>query len=272
MSFLDQITPLLITYNEAPNIERTLGALEWAREIVVVDSGSDDGTLELLAGNSRVRVLHRVFDTFARQCNFGLDRGAISTDWVLSLDADQVVTPELAAELRRLEPDAETSAYESSFGWSVFGRRLRGALYPPRVVLFRRQGARFEDTGHSHRVIAAGRVERLRGRILHDDRKSVSRWLEGQAGYSRAEAEKLAASDGGGLSGADRIRRLGVVAPFAALFTCLILRRGILDGWAGWHYAFQRMTYEAILSLRLIEARLRRRATAGERRERQPRT
>lgn len=259
MSFLDQITPLLITYNEAPNIERTLGALAWAREIVVVDSGSDDGTLEILARDPRIRVLDRPFDSFAAQCNFGLDQGGISTEWVLSLDADQIISPELVAELEALELEPETSAYECGFDWSVFGRRLRGAVYPPRVVLFRLLGARFEDLGHGHRAVTHGKTERLRGRIVHDDRKSVGRWIDGQVGYSRAEAKKLTAGPAGDLSAADRVRKLGVLAPFAALFTCLILRRGILDGWAGWHYAFQRMTYETILSLRLLEAKLRRR-------------
>ena len=72
---LDRITPLLITLDEEPNIERTLAALAWAREIVVVDSGSTDGTLELLRLDPRVRVVTREFDTFAGQLGFGLNAG-----------------------------------------------------------------------------------------------------------------------------------------------------------------------------------------------------
>ena len=68
----DGITPLLITFNEAPNIARTLDKLGWARRIVVVDSGSSDGTLEILARYPQVALFTRVFDNFADQCNFGL--------------------------------------------------------------------------------------------------------------------------------------------------------------------------------------------------------
>src|SRR5262249_57388185 len=82
----EQITPLIITLDEAPNIGRTLDKLGWARRIVVVDSGSTDGTLELLRGYPQVDVVQHPFADFAAQCNFGLTQ--VATNWVLSLDAD----------------------------------------------------------------------------------------------------------------------------------------------------------------------------------------
>ena len=258
MSFHDQITPLLITLDEAPNLERTLAALEWARDIVVVDSGSTDGTLEILAKMPQARVFHREFDSFARQCAYGVEQGGIATEWVLSLDADHVATPELVAELERLDPGPEVDGFRCGFIYCIFGRRLRGSLYPPRIVLFRRGRARYVDDGHGHHIEADGEVRDLQGALLHDDRKSFARWLAWQDRYARAEAEKLLTTDRSELGPADRLRRLGVVAPFAALFYCLILKRGLLDGRAGWHYAFQRMLAETVLSLRLLEARLSR--------------
>ncbi len=69
---LDQITPLIITYDEAPNIRRVLGKLVWAQRIIVIDSGSTDGTLDILKGYSQVNVINRPFVDFADQCNFGL--------------------------------------------------------------------------------------------------------------------------------------------------------------------------------------------------------
>src|SRR5689334_1363822 len=98
-----QITPLILTFNEAPNIGRTLEKLSWAREILLIDSGSTDETLEITrSAHPRVRVVTRPFDTFAGQCNFGL--GQITTEWVLSMDADYVLTPELVAEIQTLMP------------------------------------------------------------------------------------------------------------------------------------------------------------------------
>ncbi len=255
---LDEITPLLITLDEEPNVERSLDALEWARDIVVVDSGSTDGTLDLLEERPQVRVLHREFDSFARQCSHGVEHGGIRTEWVLSLDADHVLTPELTEELRCLSPDQTTSGFEAAFTYCIHGRALRGSLYPPRIVLFRRGRGSYRDDGHGHRIEVDGRVERLAARILHDDRKSLTRWLAGQDRYAREEARKLLGSGRSRLPLQDRIRKLVVVAPFAAFCYCLFVKRGLLDGRAGWHYAFQRMIAESLLSLRLLERKLSR--------------
>ena len=92
-----RLAALLLTYNEEANIERTLAALHWVPSILVIDSGSTDRTLEILASDPKVTTLHRPFDSFADQCNFGLD--VIKSEWVLSLDADYVVTPALAEEI-----------------------------------------------------------------------------------------------------------------------------------------------------------------------------
>jgi glycosyltransferase involved in cell wall biosynthesis len=86
---LDQITALILTFNEAPNIERTLSRLKWAREIVVIDSFSTDETCDLVRKLPQARILQREFDSFAQQCNFGLQH--IGTEWVLSLDADYLL-------------------------------------------------------------------------------------------------------------------------------------------------------------------------------------
>ena len=86
-TMLDAITPVLLTYNEAPNIARTLQHLSWARDIVVVDSGSTDGTLDILANMPRVRVFSRPFDTHHAQWRFATEETDIATAWLLRLDA-----------------------------------------------------------------------------------------------------------------------------------------------------------------------------------------
>src|ERR1041385_9186314 len=112
---LDQITPLILTYNEAPNIARSLGALRWAREIVVVDSFSDDDTVAIASSFPNVRVVQRVFDNHRNQWEFGLKETGISTPWVLALHADYVVSGELVAEIENLKPADQTAAYRASF-------------------------------------------------------------------------------------------------------------------------------------------------------------
>src|SRR5690348_1584101 len=101
---LAHITPVILTYNEAPNIGRTLEALRWASAVVVVDSGSSDATTAIARRFPNVRIFERPFDDHATQWNFGISETGIATPWILALDADYVVPPELAEELRALEP------------------------------------------------------------------------------------------------------------------------------------------------------------------------
>ena len=108
-SIAETITPLILTYNEAPNLHRTLGQLGWAKRIVVIDSYSTDETLQILNSYPQVQVYQRTFDTAACQDNFGLAQ--ITTEWVLSLDADYVLSDELVEEIQRLAPSDLTNAY-----------------------------------------------------------------------------------------------------------------------------------------------------------------
>lgn len=251
---IDQITALLITYDEAPNVERVLARLDWAKRIVVVDSGSTDGTLDILAAHHLVDVHHRPFDTFAAQCNFGLS--LIDTEWTLSLDADYVLSIELVEELRVLADDGTAAGYRARFIYDDYGRPLRASLYPPRTVLHRRNRARYRNEGHGHRVTIDGPVGSLGGAIHHDDRKPLSRWLSSQARYAQSEAEHLLSSPSEELSLIDRVRRLAWPAPLLALPYTLFVKRCVLDGAAGWHYALQRLLAELTIALAIIDRRL----------------
>jgi hypothetical protein len=253
---LNLTTPVLLTFNEAPNIERTLAPLGWAQDIVVVDSGSTDQTCEILRRYPRVRVFQRPFTTFADQWMFGLYETGIRTDWVLALDADYLLSEALVDELDGLAPGAETDGYRASFIYCVNGVPLRGAAYPPVTVLLRRARSRVEQDGHAHRARVPGVVIPLAAPIFHDDRKSLAHWLGSQSRYMHIEAEKLRATPAASLSWPDRLRRLLVIAPLAMFVYCYLVRGGILDGRAGLFYALQRATAEAILSLYLIQREL----------------
>lgn len=249
---LDQITPLILSYNEAPNIGRTLKQLGWAREVVVVDSYSDDSTVEILSGFPQVRLFQRNFDTHARQWNFGLKETGISSEWVMALDADFVLSPELVEEIKQLRPNAEVGAYRAPFVFCIHGRKLRSAVCPPATLLFRRAAAEFVQDGHTQKVQVAGRNESLSAPVFHDDRKPLSRWLKSQKRYAQLEAAKILHTPTPTLDFADRIRRLRVVAPVGMGLYCLLVRGGILDGRAGVFYAGQRMTAELMLSVFLL--------------------
>jgi glycosyltransferase involved in cell wall biosynthesis len=251
----DEITPMIITYNEAPNIARTVGKLLWAKRIVVIDSGSTDATLDMLRNFPQVDVIVHPFSDFASQCNFGLTQ--VGTPWVLSLDADYELSDALVDVLAGLRAPDGIAGYEAKFVYRIHGRALRGTLYPPRVVLYRKDKARYRNEGHGHRVAVEGEILTLDGVIYHDDRKPLARWFDSQQRYARIEARYLIETPRENLKPSDRIRRLGWAAPIGVFLYTLFVKGCILDGWSGWYYALQRLCAETLIALEILEQRLR---------------
>jgi len=249
-----EITPLVLTFNEAPNIRRTLEKLAWAQSILVVDSFSADETVEIIRSFPRARLVQRKFDTHTEQWNFGIEQAG--TPWVLSLDADYILPARFARELEALQPTGNLIAYFARFRYCILGRPLRGTLYPPRAVLFRRDRCRYTQDGHTQQLQLDGQTAVLDSVIDHDDRKPLSHWLSAQDRYSKLEAVKLAGAAPGELSFPDKLRRKIIIAPFLVFFYTLLVKGLIFDGWPGWSYVFQRTLAEMLLSLRLLEAQM----------------
>jgi glycosyltransferase involved in cell wall biosynthesis len=255
--FISDVAVLILTYNEASNIGRSLEALAGFPEIVVLDSGSADATCEIAASYPNVRMAVRPFDQHAMQWNYGLTSCGITRPWVLALDADFVVSERLVEEISALAPDLETAGYWISFCYCVLGRPLSATLYPPLVALFRRERAHYIQEGHTQRAAVDGRLLHLSGRINHDDRKPLSRWLASQQTYARLEAEHLLVKPAAKLRTSDRIRLMGWLAPIVVFAYTLIAKRCILDGWHGWFYVLQRSLAECMIALEIVDRRLR---------------
>lgn len=256
MTMRTDITPLVLTYNEEANIGRTLARLTWAPRVVVVDSFSTDMTVAICRDHPNVEVVQRAFDDHTAQWNFGLQH--VHSDWVLSLDADYVLSEALVAELSRWQPSSGVDGYFASFDYCVFGRPLRASLYPARIVLFRAGRATYAVDGHTQRLQLAGATAALGGHIQHDDRKPVDRWLADQVRYSHLEARHLLEARVGDLGRNDRLRQRIVWMPALVGVYALVARGLALDGWAGFYYVLQRVIAESLLSLRLLDERLRR--------------
>jgi len=250
---IKDITPVVITYNEEANVARTLDRLTWAQRIVVIDSGSTDETLKIVRSYRQVELFHKQFDDFASQCNFGIAQ--VNTPWVLSLDADYELSDELIAELHGLHPDSAAAGFRARFVYRIFGRPLRGTLYPPRTILYRKESAFYQNEGHGHRINVVGKVMSLTGVIFHDDRKPLARWFSAQERYARDEAEHLLASNPKALGVSDHIRLAAWPAPLAVFLYTLVIKGCLLDGWPGWYYALQRLLFETMLAVQLIERR-----------------
>lgn len=248
---LDSITPVILTYNEEPNLQRTLDKLHWAKSIIIIDSISSDKTVEIASKYPQVKIFAREFDTHANQWNYGLDQ--VETEWVLSLDADYLLSDALIEEMAQLEINTPFNAFLIKFKYCIFGKPLQGTLLPPRLALFRTAQSTYIDDGHTQLLSVNGKTSELESYILHDDRKPLSRWVWAQQRYVELEVNKLQSADWDELSWGDRVRSYRILAPFVILFYCLFFKKAILDGRAGWYYTFQRLFFEIWLSIRLIE-------------------
>ena len=250
---LEHVTPVILTYNEQANIERSLSALSWAKRVVVLDSFSDDAT-ELICGQyNNVEFHQRAFDQHATQWNAALDiaRKQNTETWALALDADHILSSDFIAELSTLPYPPQANGYWATFRYLINGKPLRGSLYPPVLSLFNADVARYSQDGHTQRVQVSEPHAFLNASIDHDDRKGWRRWFQSQQSYAKQEAKKLADEYWRDLSWPDRLRK-SALAPLAVLPYTLLIKGLAFNGWAGWVYSAQRFIAEVLLQWRRI--------------------
>ncbi len=250
----EQITPLILTYNEEENISRVLDKLTWANQVIVLDSKSEDNTRKLAEKYANVCFHVREFDSMAEQWNYGMS--LVSTTWVLSLDADYIVSENVLAEIDHL-PEIGCAGYAIPFKYCIAGKPIFGSLLPPRVCLFQKELCSYFNDGHTQRLKCNGPVGKLAQPLMHDDRKSLTRWLNNQKSYIALEAEKLFHASPEDLSLPDKIRKFTPFAPFLVFLYALFLKGAVLSGWRGVYYAYQRLFVEGLLAIHLLELKYR---------------
>ena len=224
---MTKLTVTVITHNEAPHIVEALQSVAWADEIVVVDSGSTDETVgRAQPYASRIEV--RPWTGYGTQKNYA---ASLAThDWILSIDADERVSPLLAGELRQLLASGPSAnGYEISRVSHYLGRWIRTTDWYPdfHVRLYNRSVARWSEHAVHESIHCPGRVERLRGELLHYPYRDVSEHLAKIDRYTTLLAEQWAAE------GRRTSAWQSVVYPRLAFLRNFVLRRGFMDGHTG---------------------------------------
>jgi glycosyltransferase involved in cell wall biosynthesis len=226
MAQRESISVVLITLNAAAQLAACLESVAFADEIVIVDSGSQDGTVAL-AERHGARVVFQSWLGFGRQKQYAVAQAA--HDWVLCLDADERVTPELRASIEAVLVRPATGAYRLARCNRFLGRYLRhGEGYPDwNLRLFDRRRARWsDDVVHEH-VVADNKVGVLDGDLLHDSAENLATYLGKQNRYTSLAAE-AAFNAGKRASGAKLL-----LSPLLRFFKFYFVRRGFLDGLPG---------------------------------------
>jgi glycosyltransferase involved in cell wall biosynthesis len=221
----------IITKNAAPRLAECLSAVAFADAIVVIDGGSTDGTVEIAQAHGARVLAQADWPGFGPQKNRALD--ALDTDWILSIDADEIVSPELAAAIRAAMAAPAADVYAVDRLSSFCGHWIRHSGWYPDWIprLFKRGGARFSDDLVHERLVFDTPAQRLTGKLMHysyEDFETVLRKLDA---YSTAGAQQRHA---GGKSGSFG-KALGRGA--WAFIRTYVLRRGFLDGRAGFMIA-----------------------------------
>lgn len=220
------LSVILITKNEAEVVGRCLESVRWADEIIVLDSGSTDATVEICRRYTD-KVLVTDWPGFGPQKNRAL---ALATcDWVLSIDADEWLDDALREAVREAIARADAQGFRLQRLSSYCGRYMRHSGWWPDEVLrlFRRNAGRFSDHRVHERVMVEGRVGTLPGLLLHESYRSLDQVLEKVNHYSREGALDL--------HGRGQRASLGTAVGHGlwAFFRTWILRRGFLDGREG---------------------------------------
>ena len=224
------LSVVLITQNAAAQLTECLASVAFADEVVVVDSGSTDGTAQL-AAHYGARVVAKEWLGFGRQKQFAVEQAA--NDWVLCLDADERVSPELAAGIVRALDAPGTPVYRMARRNRFLGRWLRhGEGYPDwSARLFDRRQARWSDDAvHEQLLYAASRgapLGTLTGDLLHESAEDLGRYLEKQNRYSSLAAQELHRR--GRSAGVARL----LISPLWRFAKFYFLRLGFLDGLPG---------------------------------------
>ena len=217
------LSVIVITKNEARDIARCLASVAWADEIIVLDSGSSDDTVAICQRFTQ-QVVVTDWPGFGRQKQRALDRAR--GDWVLSLDADEEVSPALKQEIQQAMLRTDVQGLELPRLSSYCGRQMRhGGWWPDPVLrLFRRDAGRFSDDVVHERVVVAGSIGRLREPLLHESYVDLDEVLSKVNRYSTLGAQQLFAQG--------RRSSLGL-AIGKGIWTFLrtyVLRAGFLDG------------------------------------------
>lgn len=265
------VTVMIFTLDEEIHLPSCLDALTWADDVIVVDSFSTDRT-EAIAREHGARFFQNRFTGFGSQRNWALDSCAPRHDWILILDADERVTPELATEITAIATanPSGVGAYRLKRRFYIWGRWLRySSLYPNWVVrLIHRDRVRYIDRGHAETQTVQGETRELQHDLIDENLRSIDDWFERQNRYARKEAEYELANEAGVRGWRDLVRsdplrrraalkRLSWRLPLRPLFYFVyayLWRRGFRDGRDGLVFCFMKALYQGMIVVKKYDA------------------
>ena len=269
-----RLTAIVLTHNEADNIGPCLDDLDWVDDVIVVDSGSEDRTVDLAqSARGDARIFSHPFQDFGDQRNWALDETDPQYDWVLFLDADERCPPAFRSAVQEVIANpGQKVGYYLCYRNYFLGQWLKRTTFFPswQLRLLRRGEVRYRKMGHGQQEVTDGQLGYLREPYDHFGlSKGVAHWIERHNAYSSHETElvaelleePLAVSD---ISSGDSVKRrrcLKRIAarlpgrPWIAFLYTYVVRMGFLDGRAGLNYCYLKLAHDLHVSVKRDESR-----------------
>jgi glycosyltransferase involved in cell wall biosynthesis len=240
-----QISVVIITKNEEDNLQLSLPALSWCKDIVVVDDYSSDQTVQV-AKSFGANVIQRKFDGFGTQKRFAVEQA--TNDWILNIDADEVLSSGLIEELKTLDLN-KAEAFEIPIRHVFLGRIFKKGKesYYHHLRLFNRNSGNFNEAEVHEKVLIKGPVNRLKEVILHYSYKDLQHYFVKFNAYTEAGAKKLY------LKGKSRSLLLILLLSPVYFFKHYIIYGNILNGKEGFIWSYLNAWYHTVKYLKLIE-------------------
>lgn len=223
------LTAIILTFNESDHITACIESVKFVDSVLIVDSYSTDDTLAL-AQSAGAEVVQNVFKNYADQRNFALDHVMDCADWVLFVDADERVTPELATEIRQVIADTNYAGYQIPRYNYIFGKVTRGAGWYPdyQTRLLRVGAADYDPLRQVHEVVLLdGELGTLKAHLTHYNYTDMAQFLAKQRKYTAYEAQIMF---GDGVKPKPQNYILQPLRHFRWRFVEL---KGYIDGWHG---------------------------------------
>lgn len=268
------VSVMIFTLNEEQNLPSCLDSLGFSDDVIVVDSFSTDRT-EAICRERGVRFFQNPFGGFGTQRNWAMDNTSPRHDWILVLDADERVPPEMARELalRLASPPPNVGAYRLRRRFHLWGRWLQhSSLYPTWIVrLVHRPRCRYVNRGHAETQEVQGDIAELDTDLIDENQKGILEWFERQTRYARKDAEFEIAEEARPARLADALspdplarraalKRLARRAPGRApayFVYSYVLRGGFLDGEDGLVFCTMRALYQQMVNIHKYDLRKR---------------
>ena len=264
------VTVIIPARDEALHIARCVDSARALGRVIVVDSGSSDGTREIAAAHG-AEVVEHAWEGHAAQKNWALGHLDMATPWVLLVDADEYLLDDTVAEIRQAVTREDVAGYYLARRYIFLGKELKHAWWYPdyQLRLFRREGARCEDVQVHEHMIVDGPVEPLRAPLMHENLKGLSAFVARHNRYSDLEAAEIASPAAnrkrGSFTGSWAERRRALkdrvwfrlpMRPVVRFWWLYFIKRGFLDGRRGLLFCYLIAMYDFLIDVKLMERAL----------------